>query len=183
MLSLAAVHLGCTLAFVSSGANWTHDDYPSDNTEEIDIVGQDTGQPNDLSGLGLEDLIEHYRNWVFVGIPGWGNFTLGEVMDMGSPGWSAFEDFGIPFEQYHPVDVFASIPNARNRGIVLMLPTDHCLGDFDNDGRVTGLDVPLFTQAYLAGDLSADLNGNGIVEIFDQIAFMSLVGQGCVQVW
>jgi hypothetical protein len=49
-----------------------------------------------------------------------------------------------------------------------------CDADFNNDGVSNTLDIPLFTSAFLAGDLLVDFNEDGIVNTLDIPDFVRL---------
>lgn len=48
--------------------------------------------------------------------------------------------------------------------------------DLDADGCVTSDDLPLVSAAYSAGDAAADLNGDGVVNLLDVVAFANARG-------
>ena len=52
-----------------------------------------------------------------------------------------------------------------------------CKGDFEPDGDVDGSDLNVFTVAYAAGNLTADLNNNGEVDINDLALFAAKFGR------
>lgn len=60
--------------------------------------------------------------------------------------------------------------------IVLVEP---CIGDFDQDGGVTGSDIGAFFAAFEAGDESADVDFNGGVDGGDLAAFFAAYEAGC----
>lgn len=132
------------------------------------------------NGFSIDDLVGYEESWIYVSVPEYGNFLLREVLEVGTRGWYAVESFGVPIEQYVPAYAFTTNPTRTNNGVVILIPEPHCLGDFNNDGVVNAADITLFTMAYIAGDLSADLTGNGILDIFDQILFIQLATMGCV---
>lgn len=54
-----------------------------------------------------------------------------------------------------------------------------CIADFNGDGVLNIFDYIAFGNAYAAGSLTADINGDGVLNIFDYIAFGNLYAAGC----
>lgn len=139
--------------------------------------------PNDLNtnGLYTTDQIEVFSElWAFIYLPEMGLFPLGDLVNEGSSGWMAFTSFGLPISSFEPVSMVTINPTRTNLGLVVLMPAETCIGDFDGDGLVNAGDIMLFSQAYVSGDLSADLTGDGEVNIWDQIFFLQLVSVGCI---
>jgi len=57
--------------------------------------------------------------------------------------------------------------------IVLNLP---CPGDIDGDSDVVGTDLKVFTATYAIGDLIADLDNSGVVDVSDLAVFAGNFG-------
>lgn len=126
---------------------------------------------------------ERQESWIFVQIPRYGLASLQSVLEDGSPANLAWQAIGQPIELYQPVPMLAPTANENNGAIsVLMLP-ERCLGDFDWDGSVGWNDAVLFTQIFLNGHDAADLSGDGVLDIRDQILFLHLSTVPCVDGW
>lgn len=54
-----------------------------------------------------------------------------------------------------------------------------CTPDFNRDGQLNSADVRLFTDAYFAGQISADLDRDGDVDHNDFVTFVDLYFAGC----
>jgi len=132
------------------------------------------------TGYSYSDLQGYVESWVFVSVPEVGVFSLREVLEIGTPGWQAFMDHGLPLDGYEPINVFSAGPSQSNAGVVVLMPEQHCLGDFNGDDVITNDDMVLFADAYFANDPAADLTGNGTIDIYDQFLFISLISMGCV---
>jgi len=52
-----------------------------------------------------------------------------------------------------------------------------CGGDFEPDGDVDGLNLNIFDAAYAIGDMTADLDNSGVVDINDVVIFASDFGR------
>lgn len=184
MLSFATAHLGCVLACSTISLGWSGDDLSESSPEIEQVLKENTGSDGQTgAGLSVEDLLIYQENWIYVAVPEHGNYPLQEILQIGTPGWAAFQDVGISIDAYEPVALVAPIANVNNTGVVVMMLSAQCLGDYNHDSVVNALDAPLFGAAYVAGDLSADLNRNGYLELIDQMIFISLVGRPCVPAW
>ncbi len=184
MLTFATAHLGCVLACSTISLGWSGDDLPDIPPDLVQIENEIAGSESDAKAeLSMEDLVVYQADWIYVAVPQHGNYPLQEVFQVGTPGWAAFQDVGVSINAYEPVAMVAPIANANNMGVVVMMLTPQCLGDYNHDSVVNAMDAPLFGAAFVAGDPSADLNHNGYIEIIDQLIFISLVGHPCVPAW
>lgn len=146
----------------------------------MSALGRSSGAEDVEYQFSVDDFEDYIDSWIYVSVPGVGNYSLREVLEEGTPGWDAVASFGVPIDQYQPAYAFSTNPTRSNNGIVILIPEAQCLGDFNDDGVVNAADISLFLAAYVAGDLSADLTGNGYVDIFDQLLFLQLATMGCV---
>jgi len=131
-------------------------------------------------GFSADDLDGYVESWVFVSIPEFGTYALREVLDVGSVGWDAFIAFGEPMTSYEPINIFTNNSTMMSTGVMVMMPIVDCLGDFDHDGVVDAGDLMVFAQAYVDGDLAADITSDGNLDIADQLLFFELATLGCV---
>lgn len=129
-----------------------------------------------------DDTQDYIEPWMYISLPDAGTYSMREVLEEGTPGWDAFALAGHPIEDYEPTEIFMTNTVMNSHGIVVLMLAQHCLGDFNDDGQVNAGDIALFTHAYLEGDLAADLTGNGVVDIFDQLFFIELANMGCVAI-
>ena len=138
------------------------------------------GTPNDNT---QSDSAEVYvEPWMYISLPDGGIYSMREVLKVGTPGWDAFVLAGHPIENYDPTDIFMTNTLRNSYGIVVLMLAQRCLGDFNDDGVVDARDIVLYAQAFLEGDLAADLTGNGIIDIFDQLFFIELANTGCMEI-
>lgn len=176
MLTLFKLGMTTVFMLIGSGGNGY---FPQD--EFVDPGARD----EDGTGKGIQSsgqAEEHAESWLYLFIPEIGTYTLREVLEEGTAGSEAFELFGEPIESYEPILLMTSHPTANNNGIVVLMIEEYCLGDFNDDGVVNVGDLSLFINALSTGDPAADLTGNGIIDIFDQIFFLQLVSMGCITV-
>lgn len=67
-----------------------------------------------------------------------------------------------------------------DRGVVVLaLPTVACRADLDGDGVLTIFDFLVFQNLFAAGDPRADFDGDGSLTIFDFLAFQNAFAAGC----
>ena len=137
------------------------------------------GPPSD-GDTEVDDADDYIEPWVYVAVPDGGTFSMREVAIEGTPGWDAFLLFDLPIEHYEPVYVLSSDTSTSNVRVMVLMPSEHCLGDFNDDGTTDAGDLLLFVQAYVAQDIAADLTGNGVIDIFDQFLFFQLALMDCV---
>ncbi len=137
------------------------------------------GPPSD-GGTNAGNADDYISPWVYVAVPEGGTYTMREVAIEGTPGWDAFMLFDLGIEQYEPVHMLSSGTSTPGIRVVMWMPTEHCLGDFNDDGTTNAGDLLMFIQAYVAQDIAADLTGNGAIDIFDQFLFFQLVVMDCV---
>ena len=57
--------------------------------------------------------------------------------------------------------------------------SDPCLPDLDGDGMLTVFDFLAFQNLFGTGDLAADLDGDGVLTVFDFLEFQNLFAMGC----
>jgi len=71
-------------------------------------------------------------------------------------------------------------PGSQPDGFVVWQPGgDDCRADLDGDGVLTLFDFLAFQNRFDAGDLAADFDGDGDLTIFDFLAFQNEFDQGC----
>jgi len=142
------------------------------------------GLPAEPDGLVVRTSGDgHVEDRIFVSIPGFGNATLVEATTVGGAAWQVIQDLGLSLSSFYSVSIHTPF-SSHGEGILMLMPPESCLGDFNGDGRLTASDASLFAQAYQAGDPSADLNRNGNIDAFDQMIFFQLLTTGtCVVAW
>jgi len=128
------------------------------------------------------DAQEMVEAWIYLTVPNHGTYRLRDVLTEGSAGWAAFADYGEPIESYEPINIFTPNLSPNRIGLVVLMPIVYCMGDFNFDRIIDAQDLVLFAQAYLAGDLSADLTGDGQIDIADQLFFFELATGGCIPI-
>lgn len=119
--------------------------------------------------------------WMYIHVPGYGTYSMREVNRAGSEGQWAFDSYNKPLVAYEPIAIFVPSTSQPDAGLTVLIPIVRCLGDFTGDHVVDAGDLLPFALAFLADDLSADLNGDGVLDIVDQLVFFTLATMGCVQ--
>lgn len=69
--------------------------------------------------------------------------------------------------------------NVRRDGVADALSSSPCPADFDGDGVLTIFDFLAFQNAFDAGELAADFDGDGVLTLFDFLAFQNAFDAGC----
>jgi len=145
---------------------------PVDPMEDRD--GDSQGTTPDAQGF--------IEPWMYVSVPESGTYPLREVLEVGTDGWNAFMSYGLSIDAYEPISIFATQSPTNYTGIVVLVPEEHCLGDYNDDDVVDAGDMILFAQAYAEADPTADLTADGVVDVQDHILFLQLVSMGCVAI-
>lgn len=153
------------------------------SVSHADVTDYMGGSDTDSNNDGLPDTDVDYPSWIFLSLPGYGIASLQNVATDGTPAREAFIDIGEPLSSYVPTPVFASFQSAADGAIAIFMLPERCLGDFNNDGVVNLYDAPLFVDAYLSMDLSADLSRDGRIDARDHMTFMLLLTMPCVSAW
>ncbi|MEX0877173.1 MAG: hypothetical protein WD114_06910 [Phycisphaerales bacterium] len=188
MLSLfAAAPLWCALSSVhvyQDEAIFPQDDLSAEYQMSTEGTADGGAYPGEMDLPAIDNLGTQAQEWIFVSLPGYGNASLHEANDVGSAAWHALQDLGMSLSDFDLVEMHGRFTNSTNSGILLLIPPSSCLGDYTNDGLVNAMDGMLFAQAYVAGDLIADLTGNGRIDVYDQVIFFHLVSiPHCVPAW
>ena len=159
----------------------TNDDGSSQDVDADlnDGSSGDDGEFNNDTSFDFDDSSDHIPHWIYVSVPALGTYSLRQVMTEGSDGWLAVESFGDPIDTYQSVTILNSSNIQMDYGIVMLMPTPGCLGDYDDSGHVDAVDLYAFVEFYSTRDIEADLNMDSVVNINDQILFFSLVSRAC----
>jgi len=134
---------------------------------------------NSNQGFSNDDREEYVESWVYVFLPGSGTFTLREILSEGTAAAVAFADYGRSLESFEQTNLMAHSPNQSIGGLVLLVPPSRCPADFDFDGDVDTDDLVAFAQAFVGQDMTADLNGDGVINLDDQFEFFGQASAGC----
>lgn len=146
-------------------------------------LGEESGtgdSPDSGDELNTDNTEEYSEVWAYIYFPNSGLFPLRSLNDSSSQGWQAYMSYGLPLSSYEPITMMTINPTRTNNGVVVLMPVVSCIGDFDGDGDVNAGDITLFALAYAAGDPSADLTGDGEIDIWDQLFFLELASAGCL---
>jgi len=141
-----------------------------------------TGERVEHSQSTTPDTQGFIEPWMYVSVPENGTYTLRDVLEEGTDGWNAFMSYGLSIDAYEPISIFTTQSPTNYNGIVVLVPQEDCLGDFNNDDVVDELDIILFAQAYAQGDAAADLTNDGVVDVQDHMLFIQLASMGCVAI-
>lgn len=82
--------------------------------------------------------------------------------------------------KYDPATrVITSVPGIGQEAGIAYRPGPSCPPDLNGDGLLDIFDIIAFFDRFGSGDTRADLTGDGSLDIFDIIAFFDLFGAGC----
>lgn len=145
----------------------------SDQSSDEDHTGaNDAGNPSD-----------RLEQWVYVDVPHFGLAPLQAVLEAGTQANSAWLEIGEPIEHYESIALHAPNATVNNGALVVRMLPERCLGDFNNNGQIDLEDVAAFTDAYVNDYSAADLTGDSIIDIRDQILFLHLATIPCHSAW
>lgn len=171
------------------------------STWENTMVARVQAFINARPGLHRQHLVQHFglggtaQVTVVNPSPDRGVLRVSTVeLPAGTAEWSGTYFVGVPVpirgtpEPGYRFAGFAEIPNVPEDGLVHWVPSGQqtltarfvCLADLDGNGTLNFFDIVAYLSAFGAGDPSADLaEPLGVLNFFDLAAFLQLYNAGC----
>ena len=106
-----------------------------------------------------------------------GAILLRDLVDDSADGWTLSGAIGI--NDSGMIAGNGLSPTRRGRGFVLLPDGAACPADLDGDGVLTIFDFLAFQNLFDSGDPRADFDGDGALTIFDFLAFQNAFDAGC----